>query len=95
MAFSVKSIVRTARAKALQAVNFAMVEAYGLIGKRIVEEEPGAGAIWKTACRCGVPRAAPNAGIGVAEGSIRNFRHFILPIYPSEKILYALSRESR
>jgi len=35
----IREIVRTARTKAFQAVNFAMVETYWLIGKRIVEEE--------------------------------------------------------
>jgi hypothetical protein len=35
----IKQILATARQKAYSAVNFAMVEAYWLIGKRIVEEE--------------------------------------------------------
>ena len=34
----IKQILREARAKAYTAVNYAMVEAYQLIGKRIVEE---------------------------------------------------------
>ena len=39
LASDVKHILVTARQKAYTAVNFAMVEAYWLIGKRIVEEE--------------------------------------------------------
>ena len=35
----IKQIITSARAKAYTAVNTAMVEAYWLIGKRIVEEE--------------------------------------------------------
>jgi hypothetical protein len=35
----IKQILSAARKKAYSAVNFAMVEAYWLIGKRIVEEE--------------------------------------------------------
>ncbi|MFT4062989.1 MAG: DUF1016 N-terminal domain-containing protein [Edaphocola sp.] len=35
----IKAILEKARQKAYQAVNSAMVEAYWLIGKRIVEEE--------------------------------------------------------
>ena len=34
----VKQILREARTKAYSAVNYAMIEAYWLIGKRIVEE---------------------------------------------------------
>ena len=35
----IKNILITARARAYSAVNFAMVEAYWLIGKQIVEEQ--------------------------------------------------------
>lgn len=37
----IKDILLTARAKAYSAVNFAMVEAYWLIGKQIVEAQAG------------------------------------------------------
>jgi hypothetical protein len=37
----IKEILTTARAKAYAAVNFAMVEAYWLIGKQIVEAQAG------------------------------------------------------
>jgi len=37
----IKEILTTARAKAYSAVNFAMVEAYWLIGKQIVEAQAG------------------------------------------------------
>ena len=35
----IKQILASARQKAYSAINFAMVEAYWLIGRRIVEEE--------------------------------------------------------
>ena len=35
----IKQILAEARAKAYSAVNYAMLEAYWLIGKRIIEEE--------------------------------------------------------
>ncbi|MBR7001899.1 MAG: DUF1016 family protein [Neisseriaceae bacterium] len=38
----IKQILETARGRVYRAVNFAMVEAYWLIGKRIVEEQGGA-----------------------------------------------------
>ena len=45
----IKEILTTARAKAYSAVNFAMVEAYWLIGKQIVEAQAGTEpAVWKT-----------------------------------------------
>ena len=37
----IKEILTTARAKAYSAVNFAMVEAYWLIGKQIVDAQAG------------------------------------------------------
>ena len=37
----IKEILTTARQKAYSAVNFAMVEAYWLIGKQIVEAQSG------------------------------------------------------
>ena len=46
---SIRDILSKARQKAYTAVNFAMVEAYWLIGKRIVEQEQkgrGAGGLW-------------------------------------------------
>src|SRR5438094_395024 len=82
----IREIVRTARAKAFQAVNFAMVEAYWLIGKRIVEEEQKGrvraqygeqlvGAVSRQLttefCR------------GFSEANVWNFRQFYLT-YPSE-----------
>ena len=39
----IKQILETARGRVYRAVNFAMVEAYWLIGKRIVEEQGGTG----------------------------------------------------
>lgn len=91
----IREIVRTARAKAFQAVNFAMVEAYWLIGKRIVEEEQKG----RVRARYGEQlvgavsrQLTTEFGRGFSEANVWNFRQFYLT-YPSEKILYTLRRE--
>lgn len=91
----IREIVRTDRAKVFHAVNFAMVEAYWSIGKRIVEEEQKGrvraqygeqlvGAVSR--------QLTTEFGRGFSEANVWNFRQFYLT-YPSEKILYALRRE--
>jgi predicted nuclease of restriction endonuclease-like (RecB) superfamily len=91
----IREIVHAARAKAFQAVNFAMVETYWLIGKRIVEEEQKG----RVRARYGeqlvgaVSRQLTSEfGRGFSEANVWNFRQFYLT-YPSEKILYTLRRE--
>jgi predicted nuclease of restriction endonuclease-like (RecB) superfamily len=84
----IKQILSAARQKAYSAVNFAMVEAYWLIGKRIVEEE-----------QHGKERAeygeyvvkelsqvlTADFGKGFSERSIRQFRQFYL-MFPETEI---------
>ncbi len=88
----VKNILAQARQKAYTAVNTAMVEAYWLIGKRIVEEEQN-----------GDKRAAYGEeilitlsieltrefGKGFSYANLRNFRQFYLT-YPDSEICYAV-----
>jgi len=91
----IQEIVRSARAKAFHAVNFAMVEAYWLLGKRIVEEEqkgrshaPYGQQLIRDVSR----QLASEFGRGFSEANVWNFRQFYLT-YPSENILYTLRRE--
>ena len=80
----IKQILSAARQKAYSAVNFAMVEAYWLIGKRIVEEEQqgkeraeyGAYVI-KTLSK----ELTAEFGKGFSERSIRQFRQFYQMFY--------------
>lgn len=91
----IREIVHAARAKAFQAVNFAMVEAYWSIGKRIVEEEQKgrARAQYGEQLVGAVSRQLTTEfGRGFSEANVWNFRQFYLT-YPSEKILYTLRRE--
>jgi len=91
----IREIVRSARAKAFQAVNFTMVEAYWSIGKRIVAEEQKG----QVRARYGEQlvhevsrQLTVEFGRGFSEANVWNFRQFYLT-YPSEKILYTLRRE--
>jgi len=90
----VREILAQARRKAYAAVNFAMVEAYWEIGRRIVEEEQkgrdraeyGAALIKELS-----KQLTSEFGKGFAVANIWNFRQFYLT-FPDEK-LYALRRE--
>ncbi len=91
----IKTILAVARQKAVTAVNFAMVEAYWLMGKRIVEEEQN-----------GATRAQYGEGIinmlsralvaefgkGFSVANLRNFRQFYL-VFQGTGIRYALRSE--
>ncbi len=88
----IKSILARARQKAYQAVNSAMLEAYWLIGKRIVEEEQHGNeraeygeAILKN---LSVARTE-EFGKGFSYANLRNFRQFYLT-YPDPEICYTL-----
>lgn len=88
----IKTILAQARQKAYQAVNSAMVEAYWLIGKRIVEEEQNGKeraeygeALLK---RLSIALTA-EFGKGFSYANLRNFRQFYLT-YPDKEICYAL-----
>lgn len=90
----VRSILAQARQKAYAAVNFAMVEAYWEIGRRIVEEEQqgkdraeyGAALIKELS-----KQLTAEFGKGFAIANLWNFKQFYLT-FPGEK-LYALRRE--
>lgn len=91
----IKTILAAARQKAATAVNFAMVEAYWLMGKRIVEEEQN-GA---TRAQYGegminmLSRAlAAEFGKGFSVANLRNFRQFYL-VFQGTGIRYALRSE--
>lgn len=88
----IKKILQTARSKTQSAINFAMVEAYWLIGKRIVKEEQGGEAkaqygqrllenLSTTLCH--------EFGKGFSYANLRNFRQFY-QTYPDQKICYTL-----
>ncbi len=91
----IKSILSNARQKAYTAVNFAMVEAYWLIGKRIVEEEQNG----KDRARYGEQlikelsiALTSELGKGFSVANVWNFRQFY-QTFPDSQILYTVCRE--
>lgn len=91
----VRAILREARQKTYAAINFAMVEAYWKIGKRIVEEEQGGQE--RAAYGEGVLKAlskelAGEFGQGFSVANLENFRKFYL-CFPLLEKSYALRRE--
>ncbi len=88
----IKQILQEARSKAQSAVNSAMVEAYWLIGKRIVEEEQRGEKKAKYGERL-LERLSKELcdefGKGFSYANLRNFRQFYLT-YPSQEICYTL-----
>ncbi|WKN41262.1 PDDEXK nuclease domain-containing protein [Tunicatimonas pelagia] len=77
----IRSILEQARSKAQQAVNSAMVEAYWLIGKRIVEEEQQGNA--RAEYGEGIIKELSKAltgefGKGFSVANLKNFRQFYL-----------------
>ena len=91
----VLQILRTARKSAYSAVNFAMVNAYWHIGKRIVKEEQqgetratyGEGVIKELSKLLG-----SELGKGFSVANLENFRKFYLT-FPDGENSYALRRE--
>ncbi len=91
----IKNILEQARGKARSAVNAAMVEAYWLIGQRIVKEE-----------QLGQPKAqygtrlledlsialTADFGKGFSYANLYNCRQFYR-VFPTQEILYTLCRE--
>jgi len=76
---SVAEILRTARANAYRAVNFAMVEAYWNVGRKIVEEEQqgrGRAEYGATLLKKLSMRLTEEFGAGFSEQSLRNMRQF-------------------
>lgn len=88
----IKTILAQARQKAYQAVNAAMVEAYWLIGKRIVQEEQQGKerAEYGEALLKNLSIAlSAEFGKGFSYANLRNFRQFYLT-YPDAEICYTL-----
>lgn len=91
----IKEILTTARRKAYVAVNSAMVEAYWLIGKRIVEEEQNGknrAGYGEYLIRELSKELSSELGKGFSYANLWNFRQFYLT-FPSQEKLYALRRE--
>lgn len=91
----IKTILAAARQKAATAVNFAMVEAYWLMGKRIVEEEQNGANRAQYGDRLIKHLSkglAAEFGKGFSEANLRNFRQFYLTFQGAE-IRYTLCSE--
>jgi predicted nuclease of restriction endonuclease-like (RecB) superfamily len=83
----IKQILSVARQKAYSAVNFAMVEAYWLIGKRIVEEEQQGkerAAYGEEILKTLSVELTKEFGKGFSERSLRDFRQFYLTFQDME-----------
>ncbi|OYY74866.1 MAG: hypothetical protein B7Y40_02635 [Gammaproteobacteria bacterium 28-57-27] len=91
----IKNILEQARSKARSAVSAAMVEAYWLIGRRIVEEEQrGQHKAEYGACLIEDLSAALTAdfGKGFSYANLYNYRQFYLT-FPDQAILYTTCRD--
>ncbi|TAJ93824.1 MAG: DUF1016 domain-containing protein [Gammaproteobacteria bacterium] len=88
----IKNILEQARSKARSAVNAAMVEAYWLIGRRIVEEEQRGQhkAEYGTRLLENLSKVLSESfGKGFSYANLRNFRQFYLT-YPDQAICYTV-----
>jgi len=88
----IKGILQAARSKAHSAVNTAMVEAYWLIGQRIVEEEQQGEAraqYGKRLLENLSSSLSHEFGKGFSYANLRNFRQFYLT-YPDQEICYTV-----
>lgn len=88
----IRNILEQARGKARSAVNAAMVEAYWLIGQRIVEEEQRGESRAQYGQRLleNLSRElSASFGKGFSYANLRNFRQFYLT-YPDQEICYTL-----
>lgn len=91
----IKNILEQARSKARSAVNAAMVEAYWLIGRRIVEEEQLGQHKAQYGKRLIEDLSAAlmaDFGKGFSYANLYNCRQFYLT-FPDQEILYTLCRE--
>lgn len=91
----IKAILEQARSKARSAVNSAMVEAYWLIGQRIVQEEQQGQhkAQYGTRLMEALSIAlTADFGKGFSYANLYNFRRFYR-VFPDQQILYTLCRE--
>jgi predicted nuclease of restriction endonuclease-like (RecB) superfamily len=92
---TIRKILSQARQKSYAAVNFAMVEAYWLIGKRIVEEEQKGkerAAYGELLIKELSKQLAADFGKGFSYANLWNFRQFYLT-WPQEEKFYTLRRE--
>ena len=83
----IKEILSKARQKAYSAINFAMVEAYWLIGRRIVEEEQQGkerAAYGEEILKTLSIELTKEFGKGYGERSLRDFRQFYLSFQETE-----------
>lgn len=88
----IKAILEQARTKVRSAVNSAMVEAYWLIGQRIVQEEQRGSnrAVYGERLLANLSRElSASLGKGFSYANLRNFRQFYLT-YPDQQICYTL-----
>ncbi len=88
----IQAILEQARSKARSAVNSAMVEAYWLIGQRIVQEEQQGQhkAQYGARLLANLSRALTESlGKGFSYANLRNFRQFYLT-YPDPEICYTV-----
>jgi Uncharacterized conserved protein len=88
----IKRILENAREKSYAAVNFAMVEAYWLIGKRIVKEEQqgkARAAYGEEILKTLSAELSKEFGKGFSSANLRNFRQFYLT-FPEQEICYTL-----
>jgi len=91
----IKNILEQARGKARSAVNTAMVEAYWLIGRRIVEEEQGGQHKAEYGSRLIEDLSTAltaDFGKGFSYANLCNCRQFYL-IFPDQEILYTACRD--
>jgi predicted nuclease of restriction endonuclease-like (RecB) superfamily len=91
----VKAILEQARGKARSAVNSAMVEAYWLIGQRIVQEEQQGKQKAQYGARMMQELSialSAEFGKGFSYANLYNFRQFYR-VFPDHQILYTLCRE--
>lgn len=91
----IRNILEQARGKARSAVNAAMVEAYWLIGQRIVEEEQRGqykAQYGKRLMEDLSTALTSDFGKGFSYANLYNCRQFYL-IFPEQQILYTVCRE--
>jgi predicted nuclease of restriction endonuclease-like (RecB) superfamily len=91
----IKSILEQARSKARSAVNSAMVEAYWLVGQRIVQEEQQGQHKAQYGARLMEELSlalTADFGKGFSYANLYNFRQFYR-VFPEQQILYTLCRE--
>jgi len=88
----ISEILTSARQKTAVAINSAMVEAYWLVGQRIVEEEQGGDEVagyGQYLLKDLSKELTLELGKGFSYSNLRNFRQFYLT-YPDLEICYAL-----